>query len=78
MVRRQIQLTEQLDATVRREAVERGLSIAALIRELVEESLQRQRAPRRTAAERVIGAYSSGRADVAAEHDRHLADAFDA
>jgi hypothetical protein len=76
MVRRQIQLTEEQDAAVRREALERGLSIAAVIRELVEESLRRETAPRREAAVAVIGAHASGLHDVAAEHDRHLADAL--
>jgi hypothetical protein len=78
MVRRQIQLTESQDAAVRREAMERGLSIAAVIRRLVEESLRSGSDARRAAAESVIGRYSSGVADVAAEHDRHLEDVFDA
>lgn len=78
MVRRQIQLTDQQDAAVRRAALERGLSIAAVIRELVEESLGRETAGRRTAALAVIGAHASGLGDVAGEHDRHLADVLDA
>ncbi len=76
MVRRQIQLTEEQDAAVRREALARGLSIAAVIRILVEKSLHRETASRRAAAARVIGAHESGLRDVAAEHDRHLAESL--
>jgi hypothetical protein len=76
MVRRQIQLTDEQDAAVRREALSRGLSVAALIRELVERSLRAERASGREAAAAVIGRYASGHRDVAREHDRHLADAF--
>lgn len=76
MVRRQIQLTEEQDAAVRREALARGLSIAAVIRTLVEESLRQATAPRRAAAAAVIGAHESGLHDVAAEHDRHLAESL--
>lgn len=76
MVRRQIQLTEEQDEAVRREALERGLSIAAVIRVLVEESLRRDTATRRAAAAAVIGAHASGLRDVAVEHDAHLADAL--
>ncbi|MDH4176827.1 MAG: CopG family transcriptional regulator [Thermoleophilia bacterium] len=79
MVRRQIQLTDDQDAAVRREALERGLSIAALIRSLVEEALRRETASRRVAAAAVIGAHASGGLrDVAAEHDRHFADSIGA
>lgn len=76
MVRRQIQLTEEQDDALRRAAVERGLSIAALIRELVEDSLGRGGAPRATAAVRVLGRHASGRTDIAEQHDEHLEEAF--
>lgn len=78
MVRRQIQLTDEQDAAVRSEAVQRGLSIAAVIRELVEESLRRDSLALHAAASAVIGAHASGRSDVAEQHDDHLLDAFGA
>lgn len=76
MVRRQIQLTEEQDEAVRRAAVARGLSIAAVIRGLVEESLRADTASARTRARSVIGAHASGLRDVAREHDRYLADSL--
>lgn len=51
------------------------LSIAAVIRELVEDSLRRDAANQRATAAAVIGVHASGLRDVAAEHDAHLADA---
>lgn len=76
MVRRQIQLTDVQDEAVRREAVERGLSIAAVIRELVEASLQQERAGEVERALGVFGRHRSGLHDVAERHDDHLVDAF--
>lgn len=76
MVRRQIQLTEEQDQAVRREALARGLSIAAVIRTLVDESLRQETASRRLAAAGVIGAHESGLHDVASQHDRHLAESL--
>ena len=76
MVRRQIQLTDEQDNAVRREAVERGLSIAAVIRELVEASLRDERAGQIGLAVSVFGRHRSGLHDVAEQHDDYLVDAF--
>lgn len=76
MVRRQIQLTVEQDEAVRREAVARGLSIAAVIRTLVEESLRREGADRVERALAVLGRHRSGLTDVAARHDAYLEDAI--
>lgn len=76
MVRRQIQLTEAQDDAVRREAVERGLSIAAVIRELVEASLRDERAGQVELAVGVFGRHRSGLHDIAERHDDYLVDAF--
>jgi hypothetical protein len=76
MVRRQIQLTAEQDEAVRRAAVARGLSIAAVIRELVEESLRSETVIAGVRARRVVGAHASGLRDVSREHDRYLADSL--
>jgi hypothetical protein len=76
MVRRQIQLTDDQDAALRREAVEQGLSIAAVIRSLVEESLSERSAAKLGAATQVFGRYRSGRSDVGERHDAYLDEAF--
>lgn len=77
MVRTQIQLTEAQARALKRAAAERGISMAAVIREVLDRSLATaadDATHRRALA--AIGRYSSGRSDVAEEHDTHLAEAF--
>ena len=76
MIRRQIQLTDAQDEAVRREAVDRGLSIAAVIRGLVEASLRDERTGQVELAVGVFGRHHSGLRDVAERHDDYLVDAF--
>lgn len=74
MIRTAIQLTDAQARAMRRIAAERGVSIAALLREAAdwvaaspsERQLERARA--------AVGAYSSGLRDVSKEHDRYLAE----
>ena len=78
MVRTQIQLTEAQAAAVRRMAAERRVSMAAVIRALVEQALAENghhdaRAARALA---VVGQYASGRTDVGREHDRELGESY--
>lgn len=77
MVRTQVQLTEEQAARLRRTAAERGVSMAALIREAVEKlspvGSEDARWDRALAA---VGSGASGSSDVSADHDRHLAQAF--
>jgi hypothetical protein len=80
MIRTQVQLTDrQLDA-LRDASAATGRSIADLIREGVDRYLERRSEPaREERIERAIGVagrFSSGRSDVSAHHDRHLAEAF--
>lgn len=80
MVRTQIQLTEEQVRRLKRRAAERGVSMAALIREAIDEAGRHN--GRRNRRERMIeaverGRYRSGLNDVSVEHDEYLADAFD-
>jgi 16S rRNA U516 pseudouridylate synthase RsuA-like enzyme len=77
MIRTQIQLTEEQARELKRIAAERGISVAALIREAVEKAVAVDDGPaRRRRALAAVGRFGSGRKDVSAEHDRYLADDF--
>ncbi|MDP8943934.1 MAG: ribbon-helix-helix domain-containing protein [Actinomycetota bacterium] len=77
MVRTQIQLTDGQAAGLKRLAVERGVSMAALIREAVDRTLaEGDMAARHRRALAVAGKFRSGRSDVSERHDDYLADAF--
>jgi len=76
MVRTQVQLTESQFAALKRAARERGVSIAALIREAVDLAVAQPSESRRARALRVAGISSSGLSDVAVDHDRYLEDAY--
>jgi two-component sensor histidine kinase len=77
VVRTQLQLTTEQAQALKRAAQQRGVSMAEVLRELVDEHLVtgpsddlRQRAIR------AVGRHHSGRRDVSREHDRELGDAF--
>jgi Arc/MetJ-type ribon-helix-helix transcriptional regulator len=77
MVRTQIQLTEEQAAAVKRIAAQRGVSMAAVIRDAVDEILDGDE--RRAQWERalsVVGSASGGGGNVSEEHDRYLEEAF--
>jgi hypothetical protein len=77
MIRTQIQLTEEQARELKRIAAERGISLAALIREAIESTIAVDPGPaRRQRALAVVGRFGSGRKDVGAEHDRYLAEDF--
>lgn len=77
MIRTQVQLTREQMELLRAAAVKRGTSIAALIREAVDQHLSRADAegPRERAL-RSIGGFRSGQRDVSEEHDHYLAEDF--
>jgi hypothetical protein len=79
MIRTQVQLTDDQLARLRRQASERGVSVAALIREAVERHLGERdvgtRRRRAVEAARTTG-FRSGLTDVSDEHDRYLAEDF--
>lgn len=77
----QIRLTPQQARALREMALERKVSMAALVRQAVDlfllsasPSLEK----RQRWALTVIGAFDSERSDVAEEHDRYLAEAYKA
>ncbi len=76
MHRTQIQLTfEQLES-LRSVARDKGISLSAVIRELLDKEL----ATRTASRERMIaavGGFRSGRSDISVNHDEYLADAFE-
>jgi hypothetical protein len=79
MVRTQIQLTEEQAMGLRRIAAERGISMAAVIRESVDRTLEQEdRAQLWEQAFAVFGKYTDvdGATDVSEEHDRYLDDAY--
>jgi hypothetical protein len=80
MVRTQIQITEEQAAILRALSVERRLSIAELIRASIDAFVQREAGmshDRRIArARNAAGRFTSAAADVSAEHDKYLAEAF--
>jgi hypothetical protein len=77
VIRTQISLTAEQMEALRRVAAERGVSIAAVIRDAVDEVIDGGDWPeRRRRALAAAGRFSSGRTDVSVDHDEHLADAF--
>jgi Ribbon-helix-helix protein, copG family len=79
MVRTQIQLTEAQADGLRRIAAQRGVSLASVIRESVDRTLEQDdRAVLWERAFAVIGKYrdKDGATDVAERHDDYLADAY--
>lgn len=78
VVRTQVQFTEAQARELRRRAAERGVSVAALVREAVDHSLaERARTARMERALEVVGVHAStGATNAAEEHDRYLGDAF--
>ena len=76
MHRTQIQLADDQWRAVNRVAGARGVSAAQVIRDALDRALPAERDQRRERAVTSIGGFRSGRSDVAAHHDDHLADAF--
>jgi hypothetical protein len=80
MIRTQVQLTDRQLEALRRDSAETGRSVADLIRQGVDQYLAGKsglgRVERIDRAIAVAGKFSSGRSDVSANHDRHLAEAF--
>jgi predicted DNA-binding protein len=80
MIRTQVQLTEDQLKALRQISATTGRSTAELIRNGIDQYLAGRHVSkaedRMERAMRVAGAFSSGVADVSADHDRHLAEAF--
>lgn len=81
MIRTQVQFTEEQIALLRERARAQNRSVSDLVREAVTRFLLGDPAPadRRESAQRaeaLIGKFRSGTPDLAAEHDRYLAEAY--
>jgi len=80
MIRTQIQLTEEQANALRKLSLSRHLSIAELIRQAVDNILKSSTAidmeERKKKAIDAAGRFSSGKRDIAREHDKYLAEAF--
>jgi uncharacterized protein with von Willebrand factor type A (vWA) domain len=78
MVRTQIQLTEDQARQLKAAAAVRGVSMAQLIREAVDQALIASSDDARwRLALTAVGAFRSDGADVGVNHDKYLAEAFD-
>ena len=81
MVRTQIQLTETQARSLKRAAMDRGTSVAEVIRRAVDSMVQRS--PKASSEERIrraleiVGKFRSGRRDVSQKHDEYLAEAYE-
>jgi len=76
MVRTQIQLTEEQAEKLKRLAAQRGVSMAAVLREAVDGLPAGDDEARWERALSVIGIASGDGANVSEEHDRYLEEAF--
>jgi hypothetical protein len=80
MIRTQVQLTEEQARTLKTLAVERGSSVAELIRQSVNNFILQSSgvsaAERRRRAIAAIGRYDSGHSDISVHHDDYLAKAY--
>ncbi len=80
MVRTQIQLSEEQAQALKEQAARQDTSMAALIRQAVDEWLRSagafDREERKRRALELAGRYHSGHSDLSSEHDRHLVEAY--
>ena len=80
MIRTQIQLTETQMRTLKSLSIIRGVSMAELIRNSIDEFVQKlgvvDDAEQRRRAVQASGRYNSGRSDIASNHDDYLEEAF--
>jgi len=81
MYRTQIQLTRAQVTALKAVAARRGASMAAVVREVVDELVARGAASgedrRRARALGAVGRFRSGRRDVSRRHDAYLAEAIE-
>ncbi len=77
MIRTQIQLTAAQHRALRRLAADRGISMAALLRRLVDRGLETEASDltsRWERASKLVGAFRSKERDLSTAHDRYLAE----
>jgi len=80
LYRTQVQLTRAQVTALKTMAARRGLSMAAIIRDVVDDMVERQAVSgqerRRQRALEAVGRFRSGHRDVSRRHDAHLAEAI--
>ena len=81
MVRTQIQLTEAQVSKIKKVAIDKGPSVAEVIRRAVENMVQssaqmtiQERARR---AMEIAGKFRSGKRNISGKHDKYLAEAYE-
>jgi hypothetical protein len=82
VIRTQVQLTEAQARRLRAQARERGISVAEIVRQLIDKGLAHEapsRAARYERAARVVGRFGARRAprDLSSRHDRYLEDSYE-
>lgn len=70
----QIQLTDEQARALRRAAAEQGVSVASLVRRLIDAAAPKS--ARTARARAAIGRFASGAGTVSREHDRELEEAY--
>jgi hypothetical protein len=77
MIRTQIQLTEGQARALKELAARRGISMAELIRQGVEQILaESEQREKRQRALALVGRFDAGPPDVASNHDKYLAEDY--
>lgn len=77
MIRTQMQLREDQVRALKRKAAERGVSMAQVIRDAIDQSLDRDDEDVKwERAFSVVGKFRSGLSDVSERHDDYLAEAY--
>lgn len=80
MVRTQIQLTEDQYNRLKKTATRKGVSVAEIIRQSVDNTLASEDLPNhdemRDRARAIFGAYKDSQPDVSENHDLYLSEAF--
>jgi hypothetical protein len=80
MVRTQIQLTEEQSRKLKRVASRKGISVAEIIRQSVDNVLATEGLPDedeiRARARSVFGAFQDSKSDVSQRHDDYLSEAY--
>jgi len=80
MIRTQIQLTEAQAKTIKKVAMEKGTSVAEIIRRAVENMVQSS--PKMSTQERIsraieiAGKFRSGKRNISRKHDEYLREAY--
>lgn len=80
MVRTQVQFTKEQIEALRAQAAREEVSVSEIVRRAVDAWVRGAAGPSeeelRRRARTAAGRFASGRGDVAAKHDEHLAEAF--